>query len=258
MREECHTVVVAPLNPCNLTVNFADSAFGTSVYFVNQSTPLANTDSISWTFGDGTSSTAINPFHVYNAPGTYTVCLRIIKPQTSSSEACIREFCKPVIVSTQSTVCDQLQVNFGWQIDQTNNRRFLFTNQSSPVTANTYTSWSFGDGDSSTAYNPAHTYAQPGTYLVCLRVGIPGTNCVRDTCRTVVVSPTIDSCHIQPAFISHADSFNNRTITFINTTAGASATSYAEWTFGDGTANTGWNISHTYAVPGWYLVCFTK
>jgi len=41
-----------------------------------------------------------------------------------------------------------------------------FTNQSSP---GTYL-WSFGDGTTSTAANPVHTYAQDGTYTVCLIV----------------------------------------------------------------------------------------
>lgn len=47
--------------------------------------------------------------------------------------------------------------------------------------------WDFGDGDSSFAANPTHTFAQPGNYLVCLTV----TNvCGSDTlCRELTVFP---------------------------------------------------------------------
>jgi PKD repeat protein len=51
-------------------------------------------------------------------------------------------------------------------------------------------SWDFGDGSSSSAYNPVHTYPAGGTYLVCLTV----SNVCRDTsfCDTVTVVPGCD------------------------------------------------------------------
>ncbi len=57
-----------------------------------------------------------------------------------------------------------------------------FTNNSSP---GVYL-WNFGDGTTSTATNPVHTYAQDGTYNVCLTV----TNGCGTTqyCKTIVVS----------------------------------------------------------------------
>lgn len=46
--------------------------------------------------------------------------------------------------------------------------------------------WDFGDGDTSTALNPSHSYALPGTYNVCLVVGGP---CGYDsTCQSTVVT----------------------------------------------------------------------
>jgi len=43
-----------------------------SVQFTNTST---NATSYSWDFGDGTTSTALNPLHTFNSPGLYTVTL---------------------------------------------------------------------------------------------------------------------------------------------------------------------------------------
>ncbi|MBK9177035.1 MAG: gliding motility-associated C-terminal domain-containing protein [Flavobacteriales bacterium] len=44
----------------------------------------------------------------------------------------------------------------------------VFTNTSSP--ANASMSWQFGDGGSSTAFSPTHTYLSPGTFTVVLTV----------------------------------------------------------------------------------------
>jgi PKD repeat protein len=46
---------------------------GTPVSFTNQSTGAS---SYLWDLGDGSTSTAVNPSHVYSAAGTYTVKLR--------------------------------------------------------------------------------------------------------------------------------------------------------------------------------------
>ncbi|MCW5906652.1 MAG: T9SS type A sorting domain-containing protein [Chitinophagales bacterium] len=42
--------------------------------------------------------------------------------------------------------------------------------------------WDFGDGTTSTDPYPAHTYANPGTYIVCLTVGVVGTSCYDTYC----------------------------------------------------------------------------
>ncbi|MEO6760092.1 MAG: PKD domain-containing protein, partial [Saprospiraceae bacterium] len=53
---------------------FTSQATGLSVAFNNTS---ANGTSYEWKFGDGQSSTVLNPTHVYSAPGTYTVELTV-------------------------------------------------------------------------------------------------------------------------------------------------------------------------------------
>lgn len=42
--------------------------------------------------------------------------------------------------------------------------------------------WDFGDGTTSTDPYPVHVYANPGTYIVCLTVGVPGTSCYDTYC----------------------------------------------------------------------------
>ena len=61
-----------------LTVNFSSSSTGTiSTY--------------AWNFGDGTTSTAQNPSHVYTASGTYTVSLTVSGAAGSNTISAIRE-----------------------------------------------------------------------------------------------------------------------------------------------------------------------
>jgi PKD repeat protein len=42
--------------------------------------------------------------------------------------------------------------------------------------------WDFGDGTTSTDPYPVHQYASPGNYILCLTVGVPGTNCYDTYC----------------------------------------------------------------------------
>jgi PKD repeat protein len=268
-RDYCQAVVVTQQPAqCNLVADFnyySDSISGNNplmYQFTNTSTPLAAIDSSIWDFGDGTSWVVNHTepvTHTYAAPGTYTACLWIMKSASDSfNSACDRRICKTIVVTGPvNDVCDELQVSFNWSADSVNKRKIYFINQSSPLTANTFTSWSFGDGDSTMSLNPEHIYAQPGTYTVCLRIRL-GNSCVKDSC-TIVVIPPVDSCNsnLYPAFTSYIDSFNRRKVYFSNTTATASPGLHAQWSFGDGTAGSGWNTSHEYAMPGWYAVCLT-
>lgn len=56
----------------------------------NDTSIFPGTVTYSWNFGDGTSSTARNPRHVYSAPGPYTVQLTITDPSGLSDSASAR------------------------------------------------------------------------------------------------------------------------------------------------------------------------
>ena len=58
-----------------------------------------------------------------------------------------------------------------------------FTNTT--VNGTTY-NWDFGDGSSSTAVNPSHTYSATGTYLVCL-TAVNGIGCQDVSCQYVTI-----------------------------------------------------------------------
>ena len=131
-----------------LTVQFTDRSSGPVV-------------SWSWDFGDGSSGSAQNPAHTYNSAGSYTVTLTVANSsgQTSSASHSIAVASPPPPVSA------------GFSASPTSGQAPLgvqFTDQSSgPVVS---WSWDFGDGASSSAQNPAHTYNNAGSYTVTLTV----------------------------------------------------------------------------------------
>jgi PKD repeat protein len=253
VREKCKTITF--YQPCNLVVDFswvvATGANPYTLVFNNLSTPLASTDTITWTFGDGTSSHDLNPTHTYTTAGTYTVCLKIKKAQNSTAAPCERYVCKTITIPAP---CD-LVVNFAWNVTSSNPLAVVFTNQSAPLSSTDSIKWTFGDGTSSMDVNPTHTYAQAGSYQVCLIIkknNNSGTQCVRYICKTVVIQ---NPCTLAANFTWQPSTANALGIYFTNTSTGAANTDSVRWTFGDGTTASTYNAYHVYAQAGSYNVC---
>ncbi|HCY89939.1 MAG TPA: hypothetical protein DHV17_06745 [Chitinophagaceae bacterium] len=163
------------------------------VNFSNTST-VADGSALSyqWNFGDGNSSSAVSPGHVYASINTYTVTLT-----ASNAAGCTDDsvrvfdafFDKPIALfdASPDKVC------FG--------NAHSFTDRSTAPNSSISTrQWTFGDGTTSTDINPTKTYAQPGTYVVELVVTNPET-CISDPFRdtmTVFVQPVVDA---GPSFV---------------------------------------------------------
>ena len=119
-----------------------------------------------------------------------------------------------------------------------------------PNTSTTY-SWDFGDGNTSTAQSPMHTYAQNGQYLVCLTIFDSAQNCTDTFCDSVMVgSPVQTNCSAYWGFIMGT---NDVTYSPFNPIAGASY----HWDFGDGNTSSLENPTHQYTQNGTYTVCLT-
>ena len=206
------------------TAGYAQSVLGFDASFANQSIDAL---SYYWDFGDGDTSSAANPTHTYAANGTYAVCL-------ISSNVCGNDTtCKSVVIN-----CPAPQAAYGIS---RNNLEVTFNNNSS-AGQNTYY-WVFGDGDTSSASNPVHTYDSVGTYQTCL---VTTNLCGSDTvCRLVTVTCLLPNGNF-------TSSVNGLSVSFTNiSTNGGSYT----WLFGDGDSALAANTSHTYSTPGTYQVC---
>jgi subtilase family serine protease len=229
--------------------NFSYVANGLTVAFTDNSTDAGGTISAhSWTFGDGSTSTATSPSHNYAAAGTYSVTETVtdsVNAKTSAKTA-------SVTVTAPSTGGTP-SANFSYTA---NGLTVAFTD-SSTDTGGTISahSWTFGDGGTSTATSPSHTYAAGGTYSVTETV----TDSVngKTSAQTASVTVTAPSTGGTPA-AAFSVSTNGLTASFTDSSTDTGGTISAHsWTFGDGGTSTATSPSHTYASAGTYSVTET-
>ena len=144
------------------------------VSFTNHSTP-ANTAFV-WEFGDGTTSSAVDPVHVFNTPGSYTITLSGITPF-----GCKDTFSIPNLINVHPNpsadfLADPTYVSFK---DPT----IQFTDL---TTGATTWSWDFGDGGTDNTQNPSHTFNGDGEFWVTLIVA-SDKGCLDTVTKKVVV-----------------------------------------------------------------------
>lgn len=211
------------------TAGFTSSVSGYTASFTNTST---NATSYAWAFGDGGTSTDVNPSHTYTADGTYTVVLsatNVCGTVTSTQTVTIVTPPAAAFAGTPTSGCTPLTVQF--------------TNQSSSNA--TSWSWSFPGGtpSTSTAQNPTVVYNTPGSYTVSMTASNSAGSNTATQANYITTNTT--------ATAGFTNSVNGNIASFTNTSN--NATSYA-WNFGDGGTSTDTNPTHTYAADGTYTV----
>lgn len=145
-------VTVVSLPVAGFTVAEEEGCVPFTVQFSNESS--ANATSFQWSFpgGNPSSSTAANPNVVYSTAGVYTVTLIVSNAAGTDT-----------ITQTDLILVKALpSAAFTGSVNETT---ISFSNSSSNATAY---KWDFGDGETSTATNPSHTYQQDGVYEVTL------------------------------------------------------------------------------------------
>lgn len=216
---------------------------GDTIFFSNLSAGNGGTlTSYSWNFGDASPvSSQTNPFHVYNAFGTYSVTL------TANTIHCSDDTTISVTIAPAPTVnfsptpangCGPLTVNFS------------NTTSGSPVY-----SWNFGDGSpSSSQTSPSHTYANSGTYSVTLIA-------TQGSCADTLTRNALISVYPKPlsSFSSVSTICLGDTVFFSNNSSGngGTITGYS-WNFGDGSPSSVLSQPyHVYTSAGNYSVTLT-
>ncbi len=160
------------------TAAFTSSCTGLACAFTDGSNdPDGSVVAWQWSFGDGGTATVQNPSHSYTAAGSYTVTLTVTDNQgaTGSTSKTVTVTAPNQPPTASFTVnCNGLSCGF--------------TNRSSdPDGTITAYNWTFGDGTSSTAQNPSHTYAAAGAYTVTLKV-TDNQGATGSTSQTVTVT----------------------------------------------------------------------
>lgn len=154
-----------------------------------------------WNFGDGNTSTAINPTHSYATTGTFTIKLIAVDSATCN-----------IIDSTFHTITifDNPTANFSWAPDPpVENTSTTFTNLSSPDAIRF--KWDFGDGDTlltNSRNQIQHQYNATGTFNACL-IAMNSFGCADTVCQPVraLIIPVVD---VPNAFTPQSGDVNSK------------------------------------------------
>jgi PKD repeat protein len=221
----------------------AAGCLNTPTTFSNASTPAPT--SSSWDFGDGSGTfTGDTTTHTYTAAGTYTVTL------TSTSPTCTNSTTSTITIGSTFSPAFTATPTIGCKVPLA----VQFTDQTTP--ALTTWAWNFGDGGTSIAQNPSHTYTTAGNYTVtltgtntsgCASLPITKTNLVQITAPTISMT-SVSGCigsTIQPTATVNAPD---------------GIASYAWSSSPAATSSSGTNTatpSFTYATQGAYTISLT-
>ncbi len=233
-------IVVLPLPVPNFTAPVAGAC--TVPFTVNFQDQSTNAATWLWNFGDGATSTAQNPVHIYNNFGSYDVTLIVTNTFGCRDSITKKGFIKiqapkVTVPGLPATGCIPYTIN-------------PVANITTPDMVTSYL-WNFGDGATSTAQNPSHTYTVKGTYTVSLVI-TTSTGCT-DTLTIpgavkVGTLPTVNFtanpttvCAFQP--VQFTDLSSN--------------VDQWSWNFGDGSSSGSQNPLHTYTKPGIFTVSLT-
>jgi gliding motility-associated-like protein len=196
---------------------------------INNSSPASA--NVTWNFGDGTTSTAVNPDKTYSKTGNF-----IIK-MVAGFGACADSVSKSITVFPKPAV--------SFSADKTGSCRAPLTvNFTGNVVGGNDYLWDFGDGTTSNQQNPSHTYTAYGVYDVKL-VATNASGCKDSLVKKayikvqtpVVTIPGLPAKDCAPFTFTF-----NANVNTVDPVVG-----YL-WNFGDGGTSTLPNPTHTFAT----------
>ncbi|MBN4052138.1 PKD domain-containing protein [Sphingobacteriaceae bacterium AH-315-L07] len=251
-----YDVVLTVTNYCgnsdvaNLSVNVNDNVAPTASAWTTFN-PTCATDTVrfngsngvsfSWDFDDGDNSTEQNPKHVYSDTGTYNVTYIVTNVCGLSDTTTVI-----ATVDTSVTIWASFWV---WPSTFCTNSQVTFPNWTWGE-ASGYI-WDFDDGNTSTEFEPTHSFAGTGGYNVTLTAY---NACGDSNSVSQLISITDD---MQPV----ADLITNSSTEVCE---GEEVSMYnsswdpnSRWDMGDGNILIGDIIYHKYAAAGTYTVMLT-
>lgn len=224
--QSCKTIGVGCTSPA-ADFNFSGDNFG--FQFEDRST--GTIESWHWDFGDGDTSISRNPSHTFSEIGLYNICL-------TTSGFCGEDIhCEEIFVN-----CAAPDVFFDFSIDQ-----LTVSFEDNTLRNPTSWLWTFGDDSTSVEQNPVHTYAEDGTYTVCLEAS--------NNCNTTQLCQEVNLTCVNDLVAEFGSEVEELMVSFSDSSSGVIDT--WEWSFGDGNNSTLQSPSHTYSNPGDYTVCLT-
>jgi PKD repeat protein len=238
-----YSITATNVSPGFTIINFGSLCqdIEVSFFFEVESTNFGpcfeiNQDSISWDFGDGSTSSDFNPTHKYTSSGTFTIQLTM----------------NGGLYATTTVTVGSPSIDFSSSPDCSAPRRISF-NPTNFCFSNFNYSWDFGDptspSNTSNEQNPTHDFSNAGNFTVTLTSGSQTSSNTVYVLDNPNQAPTIS---VIPNLCGSLP-YNRRFSSYLQC-----AQSYL-WDFGDpnsGIANTSSLVSpsHNFSGPGTYQV----
>lgn len=232
--------IIVSTSPCSVAVNASytySNAVSGIVSFSSTSTGTTASSTYFWKFGDGATSTLMNPSHTYSANSNYLAKLYVGNGPCADSVAS---------VVTVTTVPCTLVPSFTYS--NSSSGQIYFVSTSTGTVPGTSYSWNFGDATNGSGNPVYHTYATNGTYSVTLTLTNPSFSvptCSASVTQTVMLSTSPCTMAINANFTYTNTGSGN--VNFTSTSTGTTASSTYTWSFGDATSSNVMNPSHTYS-----------
>jgi PKD repeat protein len=248
------TATIIDIDPlANFTGSPTSGPEPLKVVFTDNSTSYDGIAAWAWDFdNNGTvDSTAPNPTYEYIEEGTYTVLLRVFE-EDGDNDTLIKEN-----YITVSNVNKNPTANPNGPYTGTEGIEIILngSNSSDADGSIGYYAWDFGDGTTGTGVNPAHIYAQNGTYSVTLTVtddsGAPNTSTT-----TATIADTDPEANFTGSPASGSEPL---TVVFTDDSTSYDGITAWAWDFNnDGTVDsTAPNPTYEYIDEGNYTVILT-
>jgi|GEM_PF-549658 len=232
---KCETIQIVLPKTCE--ANFTYAIKQDTLILQNLSSTFTT---VEYDFGDGFSTTELNPTHVYEESNTYNVCQTIY----DASQNCFSTKCENISVIVPPTCMAGFDVEI-------NKDSVQFTNR-----ANHYNriEYDFGDGSPTTfVENPLHIYSSSGTYIVKQIAFNDLRECSDLYIDTLLIAiPTSCVARYEIAL----DTNKRGTLYLVNTSTNDNTHEYL-WSFGDGATGKGRTLTHRYENFGKYEICLT-
>jgi gliding motility-associated-like protein len=244
----CDSIITLQLNILDPNTQYSindpsQCLLGNFFSLTNYSTIDSGSISYHWYFGDNDSSNLASPSHSYIQPDTF-----LVKLITVSDIGCRDSLVKTVVVKPMPEA--DFEISDSIQCIGVN--AFSFTNKSSPITGKTVCFWNFGDGDTSTSENPAHSYLSAGTFNVKLTF----TSALG--CKDSVIKPAYVTAdpNLKAAFEINDSSqcTKGNLFDFTNKSTINTGNFTSSWDFGDGDSFTGKDTLLQYSTIDTFLV----
>ncbi len=196
-----------------------------------------------WDFGDGGTSVAQHPSYLFKKGGYFPVKLTVensygCKDTHVIDSVRVSLLAPKILTNSPLKGCTPLAVTF---------------QDNSTIQGTSIVSWlwDFGDGNSSTAQHPTHTYTQAGEFTVKLTIE-DDLGCS----KTHIYNQKVVATNPQPSFtVQPHVACPGVPVTFISSSTGLGI-SYL-WDLGDGSTSTQANPSYAYADTGFMDVSLT-